>query len=202
MRSFHALPLAFAILTLSACATAGPAPAPAIAAAHIITAGSKTPAPDLDACLNDTFTGMAGQWTMRFAKSGPGGAIDSNQGTLTIKPKTRDRWIIQRPGPSGAMQDFSEITHYGDGQMESVRLAAGAQTIFEERYLECHTPDASGRAKFVSTLDQRLRRGGPMMRTTRTGWVSAGHIYSIDVSEALDGSGEYALSTRFGTRAR
>ena len=94
---------------------------------------------------------------------------------------------------------FSEITNYGDGQLESIRLDAVSTTIFQERYTECHPPDASGRFKYVSTLMQGLPDGNAM-HVTRTGWGSADYHYSFDVMEGTADPALYALRTRAGER--
>jgi hypothetical protein len=181
---------------LAACATAAPATPPQ---RHVIAVGSSTPATDLDTCINDAFTRMAGGWHMRFDASLPDGTVTHSDGHLQVRPVAGDRWIILRPNHVGDYVPYSEITNYGDGQLESVRLDAVSTTIFQERYIACHPPDASGRFKYVSTLLEAMPGGAPL-RVTRTGWGTADHHYSIDVMESADGTGQYALRTRAGER--
>lgn len=187
--------LALAITALPACVSPAPAPPP-----HALMVGGTAPMADIDTCIDEAFTSMAGEWRMRFAASRADGRVTRNEGHLTIAPNGFGRWIILRPDASGAMTPYSEITNYGSGTLESVRLDPASRTIFEETYLECHAADASGRTKFISTLDQTHNATGRIMRTTRTGWASPGHLYSVDIIEATDGSGTYAISTRFGER--
>jgi hypothetical protein len=180
------------LLGVAACASA---PAPR---SHVIAVGSALPA-DLDTCINDAFTSMAGGWHMRFDVSMPDGTVMRSNGHLRIQPKEENRWIILRPNHVGTYVPFSEITNYGDGQLESVRLDTVSTIVFQERYTECHPPDASGRFKYVSTLNQGLPDGNHM-HVTRTGWGSADYHYSFDVMEGAADPGLYALRTRAGER--
>ena len=180
------------LLGLAAC-TAAPVPQ-----SHVVAVGSTRPA-DLDTCINDAFTSMAGGWHMRFTVSLPDGTVAGSDGHLQIRPVADNRWIILRPDATGAFAPFSEITNYGQGRLESIRLDAAATTIFQERYTDCHPPDASGRFKYVSTLDQALPDGNHM-HTTRTGWGSADYHYSVDVMEGDTNPALYALRTRTGER--
>lgn len=176
--------LAFAA---AACATA---PNP-----NIIPVGS-TAVADLDTCINNAFTSMEGRWHMRFSLSGPDGKVAHSDGHLAIAVIDDNRWIIQRPGPSGEYENYSEITNYGDGLLESHFIKNPDSVIWTETYLECYSPDASGRFKYVSTLTQSVA-GGEDLNVTRTGWGSADYHYSIDV---MQGETTYALRTRSGVR--
>ena len=185
-------PLCVALAALAACAS------PPAQPRHVIAVGSTLPA-DLDTCINAAFTSMAGGWHMRFTVSLPDGTVAGSDGHLQIRPVADNRWIILRPDATGAFVPFSEITNYGQGQLESIRLDADATTIFQERYTDCHPPDASGRFKYVSTLDQALP-DGTHMHVTRTGWGSPDYHYSVDVMEGDTNPALYALRTRTGER--
>ncbi|WP_373009280.1 hypothetical protein [Hyphomonas sp.] len=70
---------------------------------------------------------------MRFTVSLPGGTVTGSDGHLQIPPTADNRWVILRLDATGAFVALSEITNYGDGQLESIRLDVAATTIFQQR---------------------------------------------------------------------
>jgi len=180
---------------MTACAAV---PAQNALPAHTINVGGNAAPSGIDSCINNVLDSMKGTWTMRFSASAKDGTVAHAQGTLAIKPMSDGRWTIMRPDKSGTFRDFSVITNYGDGLLESISVDDSFGTIYEETFLECHAPDASGRSKYVSLMEPSSGPYADTMTITRTGWGTADHHYSFDVIEWANGS--YALSTRSGER--
>ena len=184
-----------ALGVLTAC-TSGPAQQ--ALPEHAIKVGGNAAPSDLDSCINDAIGSMAGKWVMQFSASSRKGTVGQTEGTLIIGPKSEGRWTIRRPNKAGEFVPFSTITNYGEGLLDSISVDDSFGTIYEETFVECHAPDASGRFRYVSYMQPTRGPFSNSMTITRTGWGTPNHHYSIDVIEWDDGS--YALSTRAGER--